>query len=447
MRSAWRGNDLKPRVYYARGPDVHFASSIIQDIFNTFVDSLSSTHRRNRFNLLDLERMTEDEVLAIYDYSSFTSTLHEIRNFTNRLADFCTGTEIEVLDGYHGIQKRDVGEILRSYNEACNISAEFDASELLSISDAIMTHNCGMLGVPGNISSCTLLHGIHLAIVLHSLQRGKVIGDDAIAIIFRDSGHTPESFIEAVAAIGRIEFTKAEFWEDNDYGSRNRWTYEKRPLERMHEMPWRGQLITWPSINILFDIVNPFHRPLRKTEAQIFQMACRQISRFQSQIFPLELSELEKSIVLSILGSFYAEHDITKLRYVGIVGEIEINGDIVAVILPPCTEDFFNITAKDFIRNRHGGTLRLPSKYVFSEYPESTAIGNEFVATPNSALNYLEKMDVLESERLDEVTLVEDLSEQDIDDFLMGRLRFKSRYTIVDYVPDWFSNILSQLFS
>jgi len=49
VRKAWRYNDLKPRVYYARGGVTHTVSRYVQPIMNVFIDSLPEVHRHNRF--------------------------------------------------------------------------------------------------------------------------------------------------------------------------------------------------------------------------------------------------------------------------------------------------------------------------------------------------------------------------------------------------------------
>jgi len=210
MRSAWKYNDLKPRIYYASGPSSHHASKVIQLIFNVLVDSLENTHifLRHRPSFIG---SLDEAVLFVYDYASLTSNLHEIRNFTARLADFFQDVMITVVDSHHGPSKQSVGDILRSYNAECNISPDFDVSELLELNEIMLSHNCGMLGVPGNISSCTLWHGIHLAMILDSLSSCKVVGDDAIGKLLLDQGFTRITLLEALQNIGKVSASKTEF--------------------------------------------------------------------------------------------------------------------------------------------------------------------------------------------------------------------------------------------
>jgi hypothetical protein len=115
MRWAWKYNNLKPRVYYARGPNQYYSSRIIQSIFNILVDSLEITHRFQRFHPETIRILRQDTTF-IYDYASFTSTLYEIRRFTESLANFFRGCIVSVLDTFEGVVDADLGDILSVFN-------------------------------------------------------------------------------------------------------------------------------------------------------------------------------------------------------------------------------------------------------------------------------------------------------------------------------------------
>lgn len=435
MRSAWKGNDLKPRVYYARGGSQHFASSIIQGIFNALVDSLPNTNRRNRFNLYDLDMMTPDMTLMIYDYSSFTSTLHEIRNFTSKLAEFLRGTTITVIDSHTGPCERDLGDILDEYNQICNMSAEFDASELLGITDAILEHNCGMLGVPGNISSCTLLHGIHLALILDSLSRGKVIGDDAIGIYVDDKDLDRENMCDALQAIGRLELSKMEFWRDADEEDGTRWNYEKRPFGRVHERVHKGRLVTWPSINITLGIKNPFHRDLGYSRSKEFQISCRQWSRFQMHLLD-DITEETQDVILHYYKRFWKHWELPKNKKErGHVGWWEIDGDRIYIILPPCSKEMFSTRMIDFLMVHFGSVVLVPAPITLKSW--GTTIGSQFHGRMTPMLSYLESMDVISSKKIVEEKLIEDCSHELLESLMLGKLPPTYEFSVCDYVPDW----------
>jgi hypothetical protein len=259
-RWAWKYNDLKPRVYYARGPDHYYPSRHVQPICNIFVDSTPITHRFARFYHDFLEYRPWDLVF-IYDFGCFTSRLFEIRNFTAGLADMSKGTKTICVDSLRGPELVDVGELLHRYNEACNIDPSFDIGGLSwdrSYEEEVIFHRCGMLGVPGNISLSTLLHGIHLAIVLRS-RMCKVVGDDAIGgarVIDR------QVLIDQLSNIGHLHAEKMEWFEADpeEFGDiQKSWHYTKRPITRFDTRVHVGQQAVFPPIGVLLNWVDGFH--------------------------------------------------------------------------------------------------------------------------------------------------------------------------------------------
>jgi hypothetical protein len=78
VKTAFKFHDIRPRVYYSRGPAQYYSSRYIQQFFNTLVDSFPVTHRYQRFLVTSI-RLSIEDMLFIYDYSSFTSTLHEMQ--------------------------------------------------------------------------------------------------------------------------------------------------------------------------------------------------------------------------------------------------------------------------------------------------------------------------------------------------------------------------------
>jgi hypothetical protein len=287
IRWAWTFNILKPRLYYARGPDQYYDSRYIQAIFNVLVDSLPVTHRFERFFTTSMH-IDPDEVLMIYDYESFTSLLDEIRNFTAALADFLRGYEVEIIDTFQGIVITDLGDMMDQFNQACNQSPEFDSSGAIwdktsrGEDPVLINHTCGMLGVPGNISSCTLLHGIHLIHVVRSLTC-KVVGDDA-AMKTRMGKEVTTSLLQG---IGRINIEKVEAWENLDVSEDmgdHTWHYVKRPIDRVNTRVFCGVQAVWPSAAYVAHFTDKFHtvhypesgHDFRKRVANMLCAFCRQ---------------------------------------------------------------------------------------------------------------------------------------------------------------------------
>jgi len=271
VRWALKYSDLKPRVYYARGPDHYYASRYIQQVFNVLVDTLESTHRRNRY-LSESIRMTSSMTLFIYDYSSFTSTFHEVNNFLFALGRYYRGTMIQVFDTFEGFKSIDLGQYLTDYVHICNDRSAFDiGAATLDHSysgPCIHYHNTGMLGVPGNISSCTLAHGIHLSIILQSVFMSRCVGDDAIGAT---SDHFDDHVFPLIQNIGLVERMKAETWnqDDDDMDGDNpekKWNYVKRPIQRIGGRVVQERMVSFPPAGLILQFKDDHHTTSFETE-------------------------------------------------------------------------------------------------------------------------------------------------------------------------------------
>jgi len=250
LRSAWKFNDLKPRIYYARGGRDYFASCHVQPIFNILLDSLPITHRRQRFlhESLDIAGQT----VFIYDYASFTSHLHALRGFLLSLAEFLADTSVHILDVHQGWVEINCRDVLLEYAEVTTLDSSFSVERFGQLfgPDGISHHNTGMLGIPGNIVASTLLHGIHLALILGSFCC-KCVGDDAIGVSFR----LTIDLVEGISQLAPISVDKFEEW-DQDVRESHVWKYLKRPLYRIADRLRSGFIIDIPPFPVLWNLPN-----------------------------------------------------------------------------------------------------------------------------------------------------------------------------------------------
>jgi len=317
VRSAWKYNDLKPRVYYARGPDQHHSSKYIQEVMNIFVDALPMTHRFQRFHLSSVQGDRGDTAF-IYDYTSFTSSLEEIKNFTRVLGDFCKGIEIQLVDTYLGVIPYDLGDLILEYNSACNDFPRFDARSILDMSleeDFPIRHTCGMLGVPGNISSCTLCHGIHLAIILSSVTKGKAIGDDAVGWrAFPNKGDG--GLFELLRNLGRISRPKMNLWKpDGDPRLEDEtWHYVKRPIDRYETRLIQGTQAVWPAIPDILNLTDTMHTTSnsRLSEHNRFKKVANSLLSFILQLSRYTIEDFEARFIDRYLRTMVKRSGIEK---------------------------------------------------------------------------------------------------------------------------------------
>lgn len=341
MRSSWKYNDLKPRAYYAIGPDDHVPTMFEQEIFNIILDCFPMVHRHDRFETpYPIDQSLSGFRLITYDYSSFTSTLHEIRSFIFNLAEYFKDTPCVIIDTHLGPQRSTIGSLLHTYNSICNENARMDVTRILDLKEIyeplILQHNCGMLGVPGNISSCTLLHGVHLAVITNALDRAKCIGDDALVKLLMEVLADYEDFMYNVTSLGDMAIEKGEFWDEIDDESfeSESWHYTKRPITRVSSNVVRGMLFIWPSIEVILHLVDKYHtstftgKTPEKLKITVFKQWIRLLDQIKL-LYP-KLSDDERNILYIFQKSLYRRTDTDKLG-----GPYKPKGFPFAFFIPP----------------------------------------------------------------------------------------------------------------
>jgi len=268
MRQAWFFNDLKPRTYFAQGGEMYRDAKYMQSIANSLLDSFPMTHRFSRFNLRRL-RFRELAIAVVHDYADFTSRMAEQIYFLDALADFCKGTIVAILDTRYGVTEVDLGDIIRQYNRTCNIDGRFRLSqqllELTGLDDLEYEHRvAGFLGVYANLATCTVLHGIHLALATGSYSACSCVGDDGLSVYepetfdefeegeIRADMYSKDAIFEALSVLGNISIPKTKVFDPRIQSDEDSscWTYLKRRLDREDDQFTLGRLDDYPSLAI-----------------------------------------------------------------------------------------------------------------------------------------------------------------------------------------------------
>jgi len=257
LRSAWKYNLLTPRIYYAMGPTDFWASCYIQPIFNIILDSFPAVHRRERFyhESIDFANM----VAFIYDYSSFTSNLSSLYQFLIHLADFYQDVMITIVDVSYGPMDVSLADLLVEY---ANVTSKCPVVDLHRfVVDALgnptdFTHHTGMLGVPGNISASTLLHGLFLMIIT-SPGFCKCVGDDAIGAYI---SLTSELY-QHLSSLAPLNDEKMDFWDPSERDALDHaWKYLKRPIFRINDRMISGSIFEIPPLQIMLNLPDQYGR-------------------------------------------------------------------------------------------------------------------------------------------------------------------------------------------
>lgn len=188
MRQYWPTSAAKPRTYYAMGGEAYQHSRFLQDFFSTLVDSVPSFNHKTRLRpgRLAIPREIDGESLhwLIYDLSSFTSNCCIQRSFCHALSSFFSGVDVIIVDEHHGPICSDLGELLLDYTRFCvekpSVSlARFDPS----LETPVFYHEtASMLGIFGNLMSCTFAHGTVVALSSPDIMSDSYncAGDDGL---------------------------------------------------------------------------------------------------------------------------------------------------------------------------------------------------------------------------------------------------------------------------
>jgi len=264
MRQAWFFNELKPRTYYCLGGKDFFHGMFIQQIANLFVDILPSTNPFSRYTVERIGTLSYDELLITYDYSSFTTSLGELKYFMFWLAESVGDVVIPVLDVFYGVRDIPLRYILHAYNDAVNRHQAFSVERFQQAEESFLLRQgrSGSLGVKGNIVFSTTLHGLSLADITGTPDDDCCVGDDALA---KMRSWFITIFIACVNNLGDInpeKFTTIR----RPYGPEHshlieQYKFLKRPLTVTYAgIPSLGRLEFFPSVaDALFPKGDGFH--------------------------------------------------------------------------------------------------------------------------------------------------------------------------------------------
>lgn len=452
VRSAWTYGIMKPRVYYARGGNVYHKSKYIQQVFNIILDEFEVCHRQNRYNPpLDWE-LTQEDILLIYDYTSFTSKLEEITSFIASLGDFYTGTCIQIVDTHHGLTTIDLGELLHEYNRECNLYGEFDVTGLVeSDSPVILSHTCGMLGVPGNISSCTLLHGIHTLYIARSLHRSKCVGDDARIHLRKQLREWKSQVYPQLTSIGELAYEKVESWDYytslSDDIEISMWQYLKRPFCRVGSQTFEpGDMTIFPTLDTILGLNDGYHTYFPDKESYI-----QRTKRFSSQwnrlltrltIMSESISESEAVIIYEFqraaLRTLYKNKGRKRAGFYADIG-------YYPVFLP--LEWIGEIKPFDYVVDEYGWdeeiTVVLPDcgATYYAGYTDEV-----FRSPSTQLLGLMEKLGYVTKEEEHFVVTREKYGDPLVSQYLENNYPSSYEWTVIEDFPDWARSLIPPVF-
>jgi hypothetical protein len=190
MRQKWYPSGAKPRTYFAQGGTVYTYSRFLQDFFTLLVNAFPSTHHVTRLEPHRLQVPIDGSGhYLVYDLSSFTSNMQEQRGFCKMLSIFFQGVEVDVFDEYWGKLPADLGEMLEEYYDHCVegpiLNQERVPMDLRTVSGDYPHSRASMLGIYGNLMTCTVAHYLIVAPTCTDPDHeNNTAGDDGLALYF-----------------------------------------------------------------------------------------------------------------------------------------------------------------------------------------------------------------------------------------------------------------------
>lgn len=190
MRQKWYPSGAKPRTYFAMGGYCYQHCRFLQDFFTDLVNIFPATNHitRLRPSRLRISMMDENDPshYRIYDLSSFTSNMAEQKSFVAALIEFFWDIEVVIVDEISGPVPVLLSELLQEYYDTCVdnpiLSYERAAVEGLMITDDRNHARASLLGVFGNLMTCTLAHYLLVAPCLDEEDEDNTAGDDGLVL-------------------------------------------------------------------------------------------------------------------------------------------------------------------------------------------------------------------------------------------------------------------------
>lgn len=243
IKQKWYPSGLAPRTYFAQGGDAIRVSCYLRNFFNDFTDSFIPTERRAR---VDGNRLFTPVggFFLIYDLTSFSSNFHEQISFLTSMSSFFRGTCVNLISEQLSPIPNDLGDLIEEYCETINTRPTYTFSEdtkQLGLDALLFTHNvAGFLGVPGNLSTCTLAHGISVGITTQEEDRQSCAGDDG-NVGLNSGVEEQEEVMKTIDSLGIFKEEKMSTTKETGRGS-----YLKRPFKQVGERGIMTERVDYP---------------------------------------------------------------------------------------------------------------------------------------------------------------------------------------------------------
>jgi len=440
LRQNWYPHGIDPRTYCAPGGIGYNSGKHIQGMSTELVNMLPPTDHQLRLNPTRITLENEDHHLFIWDLESFTSNHHEQKHFIQRLARFCDGWEVQLMDSDEGLITRDLGDLWDEYNQL-NLRAEYSMERIgEAFESRVQRHNiAGFLGVYGNLMTCTFVHGASVLMTVDDVDKMNVAGDDGHAASHGRGSDMEVRLWDIVRANGVLNIDKV--YRTDEEGA----ICLKRGIVQMGTRLLQKRMVVYPSISGVLDVLDRFPSHFtdntEKSRQEKRDSVGSELLRFLTECSNAgDLEPVELEITLAFLERVY---QLCSLPDNGSVPQL--GGSIMCPRRPRSIIDFSRDPLYDVLSFHYKNQAILPMRLCDMPWNDAEDLhwsyGYKWVGPSRPYLSYMECVGCLVSEPLKHVVLGLDGFSRLVKEFVEPS-RQVYEYTVVNlprseaFVPD-----------
>jgi hypothetical protein len=449
VRYAFFFTDLKPRIYYAMGPTAWYHSQYIWKVADSLQRVFATTNPETRYMAHRLNPLDPNQLLFIYDYTSFTSNMAELKYFLYDLAEFCEDIPVQILDLHYGLQDTTLGRIIHDYNLSINVDHPFDLGPILGEQEPLIlvSRLAGLLGIYGNIVFSTTLAGINLMCLVGDEDKANTVGDDSEAKEDESPGRWKE-LVAGVRCIGDVEQGKFEVFRhrDTESGVIDSWHFLKRPFRRSGDIIETGYMLDWPMISLVLDCTSKVHT--EKFESLVFRRKkfVTQTARFLTLLEEIPQSPVEYDVEFAYSYLRWAYSHLNLPKDGRLPGHSRVGCEHLAIPAVDVVPDVGWIEYLAQRKSHMGAALREPQAV------EETRIdgvdwveGDVFIKRGSAGLGLASRMGVVESKPLWQTNYYPKVTVFQLTEYIQSTARPLYEHTVVRDPPKWFHDAICLL--
>jgi hypothetical protein len=348
------------------------------------------------------------------------------------MASFFRSTIVYLIGPHLNLIERSLGDMIDEYCDTVNDLPPYEFNErILNFSLDSITffhHVAGFLGVPGNLATCTLAHGISIGVTTKDDDRQSCAGDDGNVGVADDEEE--DEIALTIHSLGLFNEDKASRTKESKRGS-----YLKRPFKQVDKHGEMIERVDFPLMGAvnLMNHDDPRFPELSKDRSQLRKSIAASVAKLVRDLYTHSSGYYSPGVleyILLFLKQVYAKGALPTAGMVrGFYGsDLDLQSfAIEAAVVFPLSERYFRrdpdvVLTEDFLPWIVDVPVWTDDKITFSEL-EGWPKGQVKIGRSNPVLEKLVKLGYLSRRETERITLVGE----------EARLHFR-RYTMHDFM-------------